>query len=119
MWVMWSHDARTSTRNKICFVGPPQHPCSVAATLPFALNSNFQHRWLLLRHEVFTDPLSWVDHCYQIRKRGVLIYAYANNHYAGHAPATIEQFRYLWHAKGLPELNKPTRMRPRESLLFE
>lgn len=29
---------------------------------------------------------SWVDYCYQIRKRGVLIYAYANNHYAGHAP---------------------------------
>ena len=62
---------------------------------------------------------SWVDFCYQIKKRGVLIYAYANNHYAGHAPATIEQFRHLWHAKGLPELNKPPRMRPKESLLFE
>jgi uncharacterized protein YecE (DUF72 family) len=60
-----------------------------------------------------------VDYCFQIRKRGVLIYAYANNHYAGHAPATIEQFRNLWHAKGLPELNKPQRMRAKESLLFE
>ena len=62
---------------------------------------------------------SWVDYCYQIRKRGVLIYAYANNHYAGHAPATIKQFQQLWQQKGLPEFNKPTRMRPKESLLFE
>jgi uncharacterized protein YecE (DUF72 family) len=62
---------------------------------------------------------SWVDYCYQIKNRGVLIYAYANNHYAGHAPATIEQFRKLWQSKGLPELGKPPRMRPKESLLFE
>jgi uncharacterized protein YecE (DUF72 family) len=66
-----------------------------------------------------SELTSWVEYCYQIRKRGVLIYAYANNHYSGHAPATIEQFRNLWHAKGLPELNKPPRMRPKESLLFE
>jgi uncharacterized protein YecE (DUF72 family) len=33
-----------------------------------------------------TELSSWVDFCFQIRKRGVLIYAYANNHYAGHAP---------------------------------
>jgi len=62
---------------------------------------------------------SWVDYCYQIRKRGVLIYAYANNHYAGHAPATIAQFRHLWHTKGLPELDKPPRIRPKEPSLFE
>jgi uncharacterized protein YecE (DUF72 family) len=35
---------------------------------------------------------SWVDYCYQIMKRGVLVYAYANNYYAGHAPATISNF---------------------------
>jgi uncharacterized protein YecE (DUF72 family) len=62
---------------------------------------------------------SWVDFCYQIRKRGVLIYAYANNHYAGHAPATVEQFRNLWHAKGLPELDKPQPARRKEPLLFD
>src|SRR6266404_5990316 len=28
---------------------------------------------------------SWVDFCYQVRKRGVIVFAYANNHYAGHA----------------------------------
>jgi uncharacterized protein YecE (DUF72 family) len=64
-----------------------------------------------------SELTSWVDYCHQIRKRGVTIYAYANNHYAGHAPATIEQFRILWHAKGFPELTKPQRLRP-EGLLF-
>ena len=63
-----------------------------------------------------TELSSWVDYCYQIRKRGVLIYAYANNHYAGHAPATIEQFRNLWRAKGFPELGMPQRMRRTASL---
>ena len=62
---------------------------------------------------------SWVDYCYQIKNRGVLIYAYANNHYAGHAPATIEQFRNLWRARGLPELSKPPRIRSKEPSLFE
>jgi uncharacterized protein YecE (DUF72 family) len=30
-----------------------------------------------------TELSSWVDFCYQIMKRGVLIYAYANNHFQG------------------------------------
>jgi hypothetical protein len=48
----------------------------------------------------------------------VTIYAYANNHFAGHAPATIEQFRNLWQAKGFPEIDtpKPTRLRQQSSL---
>jgi uncharacterized protein YecE (DUF72 family) len=50
---------------------------------------------------------SWVDFCYQVRKRGVLIYAFANNHFSGHAPATIEQFRGIWQEKGFPPLNTP------------
>jgi hypothetical protein len=49
------------------------------------------------------------------RKRGALIYAYANNHFAGHAPATIEQFRDLWRAKGFPEIVKPQRMKQARS----
>jgi hypothetical protein len=55
----------------------------------------------------------------QIRNRGVMVYAYANNHYAGHAPAIIETFRDLWRAESLPELGKPLRIRSKESLLFE
>jgi uncharacterized protein YecE (DUF72 family) len=42
------------------------------------------------------DLQEWVQYCYQIRKRGTTIYAYANNHYAGHGPATIELFRELY-----------------------
>ncbi len=62
------------------------------------------------------DMRSWVDACFQIKKRGILIYAYANNHYAGHGPATIEQFRDLWYASGLPALARGRRMRIQTSL---
>jgi uncharacterized protein YecE (DUF72 family) len=44
---------------------------------------------------------SWVDVCQKIKKRGVTQYVYANNHYAGFAPATIEQFRRLCAEKGI------------------
>jgi uncharacterized protein YecE (DUF72 family) len=47
---------------------------------------------------------SWVDFCYRIQRRGIVIYAYANNHYAGHGPATIRHFRDLWLNKGFPQL---------------
>jgi uncharacterized protein YecE (DUF72 family) len=60
---------------------------------------------------------SWVDYCDEIRKRGVLIYAYANNHFGGHALSTIEQFRQLSHAKGLPGIKVRQRAR-RELSLF-
>ena len=46
--------------------------------------------------------ISWVDFCHQIVKRGVTIFAYANNHYAGHAPATIKLFKKLWDVPGQP-----------------
>ncbi len=42
------------------------------------------------------EPLSdWAKACRLILKRGVNIFAYANNHYAGHAPATIRLFEEL------------------------
>jgi hypothetical protein len=52
-------------------------------------------------------------------KRGVLVYAYANNHYAGHAPATIEQFRNLWQARRLHLLGRPLPVPRHQPLLFE
>jgi len=39
---------------------------------------------------------SWVSYCKQILRRGVVIYAYANNHFGGHAPATLRLFWELW-----------------------
>jgi uncharacterized protein YecE (DUF72 family) len=63
---------------------------------------------------------SWVDFCQQVQRRGVTIYAYANNHFGGHAPATVRQFRELWGAKGLPALPEPPRIRKETSLsLFD
>jgi uncharacterized protein YecE (DUF72 family) len=61
---------------------------------------------------------SWVDFCDQTTKCGVTVYAYANNHYAGFGPATVELFHSLWRAKGLPEIARPQR-KPQESLLFD
>src|SRR4029077_18654180 len=60
---------------------------------------------------------SWVDFCYQVIKRGVLIYAYAKNHFGGHAPATIDQFRDIWQGKGFPDLIRPQPAH-RQSSLF-
>jgi uncharacterized protein YecE (DUF72 family) len=65
-----------------------------------------------------TQLSGWVDVCQQIQKRGVRQYIYVNNHYAGHAPATIEQFRDLWYERGLPELDRHKRMRQEGALLF-
>jgi uncharacterized protein YecE (DUF72 family) len=39
---------------------------------------------------------NWVDVCEQTVRRGVTTYVYVNNHYAGHAPATVAQFLELW-----------------------
>ena len=50
---------------------------------------------------------SWVDFCYRIKRRGITIFAYANNHYAGHAPSTIRQFRQLWRHKSPTPLPEP------------
>ncbi len=41
----------------------------------------------------------WGEICRRIAKRRVLIFAFANNHYAGHAPATVEMFRDIWSSK--------------------
>jgi hypothetical protein len=37
--------------------------------------------------------------CDQAVRRGVSVYAYANNHYAGHGPGTVRLFQELWEGK--------------------
>ena len=61
---------------------------------------------------------NWVEFCQRVRRRGCTIFAYANNHYAGHAPATIALFIELWREAGLPEIPQPRPERP-TSTLFE
>jgi len=41
----------------------------------------------------------WVEILRKVHKRKIQIFAYANNHYAGHAPATVELFRDLWRSR--------------------
>lgn len=51
----------------------------------------------------------WVKYCYPIVRRGLKVFGYANNHYGGHAPDTVEQFRKLWKAaSGGDEISQPT-----------
>jgi uncharacterized protein YecE (DUF72 family) len=41
----------------------------------------------------------WVEILKKVQKRKVQIFAFANNHYAGHGPSTVETFLSLWNAK--------------------
>ncbi len=55
-----------------------------------------------------TDAMQgWVDSCVKIQKRGATIFAYANNHYSGFAPATLAMFLDLWKKKDLPPIAMP------------
>jgi uncharacterized protein YecE (DUF72 family) len=38
----------------------------------------------------------WAEILGKVHRRKIQIYAYANNHYAGHGPATVEMFQGLW-----------------------
>lgn len=67
-------------------------------------------RWLGDRKEIETQTKVWnktiVDRSQElsewaeilekVHQRKIRIFAYANNHYAGHGPATVEMFRDLW-----------------------
>ncbi len=61
---------------------------------------------------------SWVDFCYQIMNRGVQVYAYANNHFQGHGPATIAKFLELWAASGFGKIAKLEQGQRQQGSLF-
>jgi uncharacterized protein YecE (DUF72 family) len=44
---------------------------------------------------------NWVTVCEKIQKRGIPQYIYANNHYAGFSPATVNLLRSLFKEKGI------------------
>ncbi len=60
----------------------------------------------------------WVEILRKVHKRKIQIFAYANNHYAGHAPATVELFQDLWKSRGRVEPMKLPR-REKTRMLFE
>jgi hypothetical protein len=59
-----------------------------------------------------------VSVCVPIIKRGVCAFVFANNHYAGHSPATVESFRRLLDAEGVVERAELRQLR-QESTLFD
>lgn len=42
----------------------------------------------------------WVNVLKKVHKRKIQIFAFANNHYAGHGPSTVETFLNLWRGSG-------------------
>lgn len=42
-----------------------------------------------------SELAEWVEIVRKVHKRRIQIFAYANNHYAGHAPSTVEMFRKM------------------------
>jgi uncharacterized protein YecE (DUF72 family) len=50
----------------------------------------------------------WVEVLKTVHKRKIQILAFANNHFAGYGPGTIEQFRELWRRQ-VPETRKRNR----------
>src|SRR5271156_4291617 len=56
----------------------------------------------------------WVKYCRQIQRRGVTIYAFANNHYAGHGPGTVALFKQLY---GIPDSERAP-VPPQQTDLF-
>jgi hypothetical protein len=42
-----------------------------------------------------TELSEWAEIVRKVHKRRIQIFAYANNHYAGHDPATVEMFRKM------------------------
>jgi uncharacterized protein YecE (DUF72 family) len=56
----------------------------------------------------------WAEILGKIHKRKIQIFAYANNHYAGFGPATVEMFQELWrrHVKEEPKQGKAATLFP-------
>jgi uncharacterized protein YecE (DUF72 family) len=56
----------------------------------------------------------WAEVLGKVDKRKIQIFAYANNHYAGHGPATVEMFQELWrrHVKEQTNQSKPATLFP-------
>ncbi len=65
-------------------------------------------------------PSPYISRTRQLRSvSGLGILSAVNHRPIFLGTSTIEQFRSLWHAKGLSEISKPQLTRPREPLLFQ
>jgi uncharacterized protein YecE (DUF72 family) len=64
------------------------------------------------------DLFEWVDLLKKVHERRIMILAFANNHYAGHGPATVELFRSLWGPELLSKIETGHQV-GRQSSLFD
>src|SRR5713226_5726392 len=64
------------------------------------------------------DLFEWVGLLKKVHERRIMILAFANNHFAGNGPATVELFRTLWGAEALPKVLAP-RQTGLQSSLFD
>jgi uncharacterized protein YecE (DUF72 family) len=74
--------------------------------------------WTKLILDRTPDLAEWGEVLRPVHSRKIQILAFANNHYAGYGPGTIEQFRELWHSKGGGNIGLPRSMTGPERRLF-
>ena len=64
------------------------------------------------------ELFEWVNLLKKVHERRIMILAFANNHYAGNGPATVELFRSLWGPEMLSKVKEP-RQTGQQSSLFD
>jgi uncharacterized protein YecE (DUF72 family) len=64
------------------------------------------------------DLSEWVNLLKKVQERRIMILAFANNHYAGFGPGTVDVFRNLWGPETLPKI-QPHRQMGQQSSLFD
>jgi uncharacterized protein YecE (DUF72 family) len=62
------------------------------------------------------DLSEWVSLLKKVQERRIMILAFANNHYAGHGPSTVESFRRLWGLEAPRAVQPPQRTGQQPSL---
>jgi uncharacterized protein YecE (DUF72 family) len=62
------------------------------------------------------DLFEWVGLLKKVHERRIMILAFANNHFAGNGPATVELFRNLWGVDALPKIQAPRQIGQQSSL---
>ena len=64
------------------------------------------------------DLCEWVSLLKKIQERRIMILAFANNHYAGFGPGTVDLFRRLWGMEA-PRVVHPPEGAGQQPLLFD
>src|ERR1700692_2751647 len=64
------------------------------------------------------DLSEWVSLLKKIQERRIMILAFANNHYAGFGPGTVDLFRKLWGIEA-PRVFHPPQQKRQQSSLFD